>query len=209
MEEIKQKIQNEYKDITIDNFSYENEYIKMFKFRKSDIKMKLVKFALEYIDRKESINKINEYVKYEYISSEIEKGIFEFALIEVSINNYSNNYVIEIYLHKLNDICINLDITNNNINNYTLLPSILEMRIKPSRIAFIPPEQLHPLRFKDVLEKINLKEKTMNSLQTTDMYQCKKCKERKFKISTMQTRCADEPETKFLTCLVCYFTFTI
>jgi DNA-directed RNA polymerase subunit M/transcription elongation factor TFIIS len=204
-------IKNEYEDITIDNFSYEKEYVKDFGFitmGSSSIKINLIKYALENINREESRKMINKYVGYDYISEDIENSIFEFALVNVTINAFPKKYVVMIYNDKLNDICENLDSTNTRIDNKTLLRSILEMRVKPTIIAFLPPEQLHPMRHKDILDKMNLREKTLNSLQTTDLYKCRKCGERRFKISTMQTRCADEPETKFLTCLVCYNTFT-
>jgi DNA-directed RNA polymerase subunit M/transcription elongation factor TFIIS len=204
-------IDDEYKNMTIDNYSHEKEYIKDFGFitmGSSNIKMNLIKYALENINREESRKMINKFVGYEYISEDIENSIFEFALVNVSINAYPKKYVEMIYNDKLNDICDNLDCTNTRIDNKTLLKSILEMRVRPAIIAFLPPEQLHPMRHKDILDKMNLREKTLNSLQTTDLYKCRKCGERRFKISTMQTRCADEPETKFLTCLVCYNTFT-
>ena len=42
----------------------------------------------------------------------------------------------------------------------------------------------------------------------TDLYKCYKCKERKCKVIQLQTRSADEPMTNFITCLVCFNTFT-
>lgn len=197
---------------TIDTFNYEKEYIKEFNFKNlgsSDIKINLILYAMKHLDRKKSVEKINKFVKYEHISEDIEHSIFEFALLNTTINNFLPHYVVYIYDDKVNDICDNLDLTNERIDNKTLLKSILEMRVNASIVAFLQPEQLHPMRFKDSLAKIALKEETMSSLQTTDSYTCKKCKQKKFKISTMQTRCADEPETKFFTCLVCYNTFTM
>lgn len=215
MSKIKSNILNEvlkeYEDMTMHNFSYDREYIKSFNFvtvGSSSISVKLINYALKHLDRKNAIEELMKYVKYEFIADEIEKSIFEFALVNVTVNNFSHNFVEYIYNDKLYDLCCNLDQNNTRIDNKTLLSSILEMRIKPSIVAFLPPEQLHPKRFIDILNKMELREKTMSTLQTTDLYRCKKCGERKFKISTMQTRCADEPETKFLTCLVCYNTFT-
>jgi transcription elongation factor S-II len=47
------------------------------------------------------------------------------------------------------------------------------------------------------------------NMATTDMYQCRKCKERKCKVSSFQTRSADEPATVFICCVICKNTWTI
>lgn len=50
------------------------------------------------------------------------------------------------------------------------------------------------------------KELNGNSLRaTTDLFQCKKCKERKCSYYELQTRSADEPMTKFIKCCNCGF----
>ncbi len=201
-------ISNEYKNIK----GWEKQYVHSFGFRtqgSNDIDMKLIKKLLNSIDRKEAIRMINKYIEYEHLSEQIEFGIFEFALVNTTINSYSHNLVSQIYIDKVFDICANLDINNERINNQILLPSILNKSLNSYNVAFLPPEQLNPMKFKKILDRNMLRDNTLNDFETTDMYKCKKCGERKFKISTMQTRCADEPETKFLTCLVCYMTFTI
>jgi len=208
---IDNEILREYDEMTIDNYSHDKIYIKGFNFMtigSADIKASYIKHALENIDRQKAIEELIKYIKYEHFAMDIEKGIFEFALVKSTTDGFPKKYVEMIYRDKLINICDNLDLTNDRIQNKTLLPSIYDRSIQPVTLAFLLPEQLHPMAHKDILDKINLREKTLNNLQTTDLYKCKKCGERKFKISTMQTRCADEPETKFLTCLVCYYTFT-
>lgn len=50
------------------------------------------------------------------------------------------------------------------------------------------------------------KEKNGNSMRaTTDLYICRKCKERKCSYYELQTRSADEPMTKFIKCCNCGF----
>lgn len=197
--------------ISVDNYDCEKEYRKIFDFisqGSSSITVESIKYALKNIDRKDARAKLFKVMPFENIVEDIEKSIFEFSLVNATVNDFPNNYITMIYQDKLNTIYDNLDTNNKRIDNQTLNLSILEDRVNPLYVPFLPPEQLHPMRFKDVLDKLNLRDQTLNSLQTTDMYKCKKCGERKFKISTMQTRCADEPETKFLTCVVCYNTFT-
>uniref|UniRef100_A0A6C0EB08 TFIIS-type domain-containing protein n=1 Tax=viral metagenome TaxID=1070528 RepID=A0A6C0EB08_9ZZZZ len=198
-------------DFTIDTFSYEKEYKKKFNFMtsaSSDIKVDFIKYAETNLDRKSAVLKLDKYCKRIDFSYELENGIFEFTLVHATNNEINKELIPLIYNDKLNDICDNLDPDNKRINNKTLLESLHEKKLKPSVIAFLPPEQLHPMRWKDILDKNNLRETTLKNVNTTDIYKCRKCGERKFKITTMQMRCADEPETKILTCLVCYNVFT-
>jgi|688.fasta_scaffold156205_3 DNA-directed RNA polymerase subunit M/transcription elongation factor TFIIS len=199
------------KNITIENFNYKKEYVRNFDFitgYAENITYELLKYAEKNIDRKSARNEINKYVKYDFISYDIERSIFEFALISVTNNASTIEYVEYVYNDKLHEICINLDKDNKNINNKTLLDSILEKNIKPTFIAFLTKEQLHPIRWKDITDKVMLRDKTLNNIKTTDRYTCKRCGEKKFKVSSMQTRCADEPCTYFCVCVVCGFTFT-
>lgn len=201
----------DYKNLTMENFNEDKLLKQEYNFisrGSSIITGKLIKHAISVLDRNLAKSKLKKYIEYDFIVNDIEKGVFEFSLVDVASNQYNFDFVELIYNRKIEDICDNLDTHNLNIDNQTLVKSILLGDLKPQTLAFLPPEHIHPMRYKDILNKIELREKTMNNLRTTDMYKCKKCGERKFKISTMQLRCADEPETKFLTCLVCYNTFT-
>jgi DNA-directed RNA polymerase subunit M/transcription elongation factor TFIIS len=207
---LKNKILNEIKKIKISNFNLEKELLKKYSFVTSnsrDIKLKLILEAEKTIDRNEAINKLSKYVPYLF-AKQIERGIFEFSLITVTFNKYQDYLIKAIYEDKLNDLCINLDTENKYINNQTLNENVSTGKIRSFFIAFLSPEQLHPKRWIDALNKQRLKEETINTLATTDLYKCYKCGERKCKISEMQIRSADEPSTKFITCLVCYNTFT-
>jgi len=198
------------KTMLFDKYSLEKEYVARYKFRtknSSDIKCSLMKIAEELIDRNLARNKLLEYVKIEPIAYEIEKGILEFALINVTINKLQEHFVENIYNDKLYDICTNLDIDDKRVNNQTLLPMLFGDKFSPYFIAFLSPEQLHPKRWAEIMMKRRVQDETVNNLQTTDMYQCRKCKERKFKITRLQLRCADESENVFYTCMVCYTTF--
>lgn len=198
------------KTMLFDRYSLEKEYVARYKFKtknSSDIKYSLMKVAEETIDRNEARMKLFKYVKLEPLAYEIEKGILERALIEVTINKLQEHFVENIYRDKLNDICSNLDVNDKHIDNQTLLPTLFEDKFAPYFVAFLSADQLHPKRWAEIMMKRQVQDETVNNLQTTDMYQCRKCKERKFKITRLQLRCADESENVFYTCMVCYTTF--
>jgi DNA-directed RNA polymerase subunit M/transcription elongation factor TFIIS len=194
----------------INKFNYEKEYIDKFNFMtkiSKDLKFSLIKTAEEIINREDAKIYLIKYIDERFIVELIEKGIFEFSLITIMINKYQNNFVELVYNDKLHDICRNLDVNNLRINNKTLLPSVLKGEINPYYLAFMRPEQLHPKRWADILDRNKINEDTENNLSATDLYTCYKCGGKRCRVSELQTRCADEPSTKFITCLICHNTF--
>lgn len=191
----------------------EREYVSRYGFKtknSSDIKYSLMIIAENNIDRNHARQLLKKYVEFDHIAYEIEKGLFEFALIHVTIDkSIQDHFVVPVYTDKLHTICDNLDINNKIINNKTLLPTILAPSFNPYFVAFLSPDQLHPKHWMDIVLKKQIKDEAMNNFQTTDIYKCKKCKERKFKITEIQLRSSDEPMNRVCTCMTCYYTFIL
>ena len=97
--------------------------------------------------------------------------------------------------------------TNKKINNTTLLPMLYNVSFNPYFTAFLLPEQLHPKKWIDVVKKKQIRDEAINTQPYSDIYTCAKCHEKKFKISEIQLRCADEPTNKICQCMVCFHTF--
>ncbi len=173
-----------------------------------DLDVKVINTAEEQINRKENILKIDESIRNIRKSLKIETSIFEFSLLHAFMNNLNTKFIPAIYNDKLNDIMINLDPYNPRIQNKTLKYAIINDEIKPEFIAFMSPEQMHPQRWSEIIVKKKNREEKENNIATTDAYKCRKCGERKCKVSQLQTRSADEPVTTFVTCVVCFNTFT-
>jgi DNA-directed RNA polymerase subunit M/transcription elongation factor TFIIS len=194
-------------NLNLNSKEYNNRYNFVTQNSK-DIKIDLMKKAELVIDRKKAVKKLEEYLEW-HIAYEIEKGIFEFALIKTVIDKLQYNFVENIYWSKLQDICENVDANNTKINNKTILPMIMNKDFRPFFVAFLSPNQLHPQRWAEMAEKLRVKEETINNVATTDLYKCKKCNERKFRIYELQMRGADEPTSKICTCTVCHNTFIL
>lgn len=201
---------NTAKNMKGDKHSMDREYINRYKFKtrnSNDITYKLITIAEKTIDREFGRIQLLKYVNRQITADQIEMGIFEFTLIHVIVNNIPNHFVVNIYHDKLNDLCDNLNINDERINNKTLINTVLSNGFNPYFTAFLPPELLHPANWANVIERIKLREKVANEIQTTDIYKCAKCHERKFKIYELQLRCADEPSSKICMCVVCGHVF--
>jgi DNA-directed RNA polymerase subunit M/transcription elongation factor TFIIS len=192
--------------LTINNFNMKNLYVHNYNFlteNSKNIKYELLKCAEKSIDRKSAVDELLKFVKYVNIAHQLEQGIFEFSLINVTIEKLDNFIVTNIYSHKLYDVCCNLDENNKHVNNTTLLKSLYEGKFNPFFVAFMAPEQLHPQNWSDIVKKLNLRDETLNNIKTTNIYLCSKCGARKSKVSQIQIRSADEPMTLFITCVPC------
>lgn len=93
-----------------------------------------------------------------------------------------------------------------SVKNPKLLSNVKSGLVKASDLASMTPQQLWPEKWCDleesrILKQIASLEKNMDS--ATDMFQCRKCKERKCGYCQVQTRSADEPMTTFVWCLNC------
>lgn len=197
--------------IDLNNFSYEKNYLEQFDFIMENslyLPLEFVKKSEKLIDRKNTINDIDKIVNCYSISSDIEKGIFEFSLNYIITNGFPEDYFTLIYNDKLQNILMNLNDKDEKIQNKTLIKDILTAKISGQIVAFLQMYQLHPDRWKSIIDKNNLRENTLSTVNTTDEFKCSRCGERKHIYYITQTRCIDEPATVFYTCTVCRKTFT-
>ena len=170
---------------------------------------------------REKVNcSINNIINDELITKNIEKGIFNYTILECEKNNIIKSWKIKdkkndeekinykfvnLYYKKALSIIGNLD-SNTYINNNELLKMIHNKEIIPYDIGFKKPEELFPSKWKSILDEKSKRNKvlfTNNTDISTDLYQCNRCKARKCTYYQLQTRSADEPMTTFVTCLTC------
>ena len=172
-----------------------------------DFSNDLIRYANATIDRYAFEKKLAYYTHDTDIAHKIERGVFEYALITVTLNELMDRFVVANYADKMNDLILNLN-EDSHLKNKTLIQSIQDGSVNPLMLAFMSSQQLDPRKWAGIINKMTYQEDMNNNMATTDIYQCGKCKERKCKITQMQTRSADEPATTFITCTVCYNTFT-
>tara|TARA_B100000282_G_C31730651_1_gene490753 strand:- start:1194 stop:1703 length:510 start_codon:yes stop_codon:yes gene_type:complete len=153
--------------------------------------------------RKNIIFKLNDIIKNDLISKELENGVYDYACKEANtwkiIIRWDNPNFVQLYSDRMRSIYINL---KNNI----LLKNLQEGEIKASTLAFMTHQEMNPDHWKDLIDKKRKRdENKYNNTQqaSTDMFTCKKCKSKRCTYYELQTRSADEPATIFVTCLDC------
>lgn len=146
--------------------------------------------------------KLNEKFNHEQASTNLEKGIFNYALKEAEqrkiIKKWDNIFFVQIYLSHLKSILNNL--------SEKWIDEVKNGTIKSHTIAFMTHQELNHEKWSDLIEKKSKRDKNKfetNIAAATDTFTCRKCKANQCTYYQMQTRSADEPMTTFVTCIPC------
>jgi DNA-directed RNA polymerase subunit M/transcription elongation factor TFIIS len=159
-----------------------------------------VKKCEKVLERGKYVIMINEYIENIKHAEAVESGIFEYSLVYCKINSFED-MVYAVYNDKAKDIIHHFK--QDELNNKALLKRLEKNEIDPKSLAFLNPMQLYPENWEFYNRKKNLRKYKEDNLAATDNYTCYKCKEKKCKVTQMQTRSADEPITNFVVCLSC------
>ena len=171
-----------------------------------DLKDEWIRYAKNNIDIPFHQFEIQKEISDIKKAIKIEKSIFEFALVFCKDNAHDITMIPDVYSEKFNFIISNIK-NNPKINNLTLKKSIKGGQFNLQFIAFLSPSQIHPENWASYINKITKEEERENDIEYSDIYKCRKCGECKSSVTQRQNRCADEPPTTFVCCLVCGYGF--
>lgn len=138
------------------------------------------------------------------IAKPLEVAFFEYTNEYIRVKHMSAEYFNDIYMTKVNEFDHDID----PLNNPHLLPFILKNKDDLKQVPSMPAHQTFPLKWEHILKRKELHENKKNNMETTDAYECKKCKQRKCTFYQLQSRSADEPMTTYVTCVNCGHKFS-
>jgi transcription elongation factor S-II len=146
--------------------------------------------------------RINDIIKNEKNTSNLEKGIFNYTLKEADqrkiVKKWDNSYFVQIYLDRLRSIMSNL--------KGEVLENVKDGSVKAHIVAFMTHQELYPEKWSALIEAKSKRDKNKfetNIAAATDTFTCRKCKGNQCTYYQMQTRSADEPMTCYISCCIC------
>ena len=146
--------------------------------------------------------KLNEKLKNEKNSLNLERGIFNYALKEAErqkvVKKWDNKHFVQIYLDRLRSVVRNLsEEIVKNISDGTVLPHI---------VAFMTHQEMNHEKWAKLIDLKTKRDKNkfeVNMAAATDTFTCRKCKGNQCTYYQLQIRSADEPMTTFISCIQC------
>lgn len=147
--------------------------------------------------------KLNEIIENEKHTTNLEKGIFNYALKEAAnrkvVKKWDNQYFVQIYIDRLRSIYLNL-------KNPEILEQITTESVQAHTVAFMTHQEMRPDKWKELIDAKIIKDKYKfenNVEASTDTFTCRKCKGNKCTYYNLQTRSSDEPMTCYVSCINC------
>lgn len=158
------------------------------------------------INRLEKIYEIDNHIKNLSYSHLIEAGIFEYVITYIYDNDLNKTLIESTYNNIFNDIIKYIDPSSQRYSQHCI-DNINNGNFNPQELAFMPSYEINPDSWEKSLKRQQLKEFKKNNIPTTELYTCRKCGQKKCKITETQSRSADEPMTSFIVCINCNNTF--
>ncbi len=159
--------------------------------------------------RKKIVDKLNKIIKNKKITTEVEKGIYNYSIDKAKEINvkplWKNKHFSNIYTNKAISIWVNLN-KESYVNNKRLIDRLIEGEFEPEKLASMKPQYTFPENWKKILDEKNKREKMLYEVckeTVSSMFTCGRCKKKECTYYQLQTRSADEPMTTFVTCTNC------
>jgi transcription elongation factor S-II len=139
----------------------------------------------------------------------LELSIFQNALLDADVKyvvKHFDNTLFQIcYKNATRRILSNLDPTNY-VRNTHLLTKLQQGDLQIEHLATMNCMDYAPALYTSMRDRMLLREQQQldgNKAMATDMFKCGRCHKREATFYELQTRSADEPMTKFITCVNC------
>ena len=138
----------------------------------------------------------------------------ELTILQIAMNDAKEKYVNKHFDNNIFQICYmsaarrllsNLN-PKGYVGNQQLLPRILHGQLTIDHLATMNVTEYAPQLYSPLREKMDLREQHQlegNRAMATDLFKCGRCQKRECTYYELQTRSADEPMTKFITCVNC------
>lgn len=153
-------------------------------------------YRLEYINKfSEQINLLNNI---EFDVNALDESIYKYCMTYISLHNINSVYIESTYKTKCNELLKSL-----NPENEYLMNALMNKEILVIDLPYIKPQILNFKQWDPIVKRLEYIDFKKNNMATTDVYQCRQCKERKCYVYQAQTRAADEPMTTYVTCTIC------
>jgi DNA-directed RNA polymerase subunit M/transcription elongation factor TFIIS len=165
----------------------------------------MVQFWKNVLDLKEvrdgARKLFTEVFKDGQLGDTLEKHIYNYAIVQAKYKGVPRNWDCKpfrfIYISRIRGLRYNI------LTNSKLLHLVLSKEIKLKVLANMTPQEMNPELYANFKSRAIIYETVQSSSLPDGAFTCGRCKTKKTTYYELQTRCADEPMTAFISCHQC------
>jgi len=135
------------------------------------------------------------------LGGKLEKHIYNYAIVQAKYKGIPRNWDCKLfrftYISKVRGLRFNMQ------NNATLLQRVLRKDVKLKVLTNMTPQEMNPEMYANIKSRAVIYETVLSATLPDGAFTCGRCKTKKTTYYELQTRCADEPMTAFITCHQC------
>jgi DNA-directed RNA polymerase subunit M/transcription elongation factor TFIIS len=140
---------------------------------------------------------------------QLEQTILQSAMQDAKskhvLHHFDNSLFQVCYMSAARRLLSNLN-PKNYVGNQHLLPKLLNKSLEIATLGSMTNMDYAPSIYAPMRERMSLREQHQlegNKAMATELFKCGRCHKRECTYYELQTRSADEPMTKFITCINC------
>jgi DNA-directed RNA polymerase subunit M/transcription elongation factor TFIIS len=162
------------------------------------------------------LNAYDEFRKMSYKEklhhiTAIEKACYNASIERANRETIHANWNSELFCSIYDDICYkifaNID-KGSSVANVDFGIKIIKKEIDFKHLPKMTCIEMCPGQYEEVLRRIEVSKNVNQTVKTSSMFKCSKCKESKCQVENLYNRSLDEGVNLKVSCLVCGFQFT-
>ena len=158
-----------------------------------------------------SLSDYEEYLALEYekqmsIIKRLEKSCYNYCIDKSTEEQITSSWETELFCDLYHSICYKI---NSNIEKHGLVKNpYLSINIINDNIDFdnlpkMSSMQLFPEKYADIAHRISMSKNIVQTIKTSSLYHCNKCKQNRCSIENRYNRSLDEGTNLTITCMNC------
>lgn len=140
------------------------------------------------------------------IIKNIERSCYNYVIDKSYEENIMTSWEVDLFCELYHSICYkisaNLEKTGL-VSNPNLTKAILSGNISIEQLPKLSSQDMYPQKYAEIIQRVEASKSVVQTLKTSAMYRCSKCKENKCTIENRYNRSLDEGVNLTITCLNC------
>lgn len=171
-------------------------------------RMKVLQLATVLSEYSEFLNYTSE--QQTNLLIKLERACYNYTIDKVNDLNIMSSWDDEMFCNIYHSICYKLtsNLEPSGLVGCTTLITKIFNNEDPKKIITYKATDICPEKYKHIIQRIKTNQNISQTIKTSTLYKCGRCKENKCTIASIQNRSLDESNSILVTCVNCGYQFT-